>query len=80
MEDLIDLVATNSSPSEISDRIKQLLYARAGDNIEYARPQVAATLFGNEPNYDQYDQYDQEDENYEDNDQNYEDDTYGENE
>lgn len=53
MEDLIDLVATNGSASEITDKIKQLLYAKAGENIEYARPEVAATMFGNDQDYDE---------------------------
>ena len=48
MEELIDLVATNSSPSEITDKIKHLLYARAGESIEYARPEVAASMFGDD--------------------------------
>ena len=48
MEELIDLIATNSSSSEISDRIKDILYAKSADRIDYYRPEAAASLFGDE--------------------------------
>jgi hypothetical protein len=73
MEELIDLVVTNGSPADISDHIKQLLYAKAGENIEYARPEVAAMMFDDDENYEV------DDENYEVEDE-YEDETYGEDE
>lgn len=46
MEELIDLIATDGAPSDISDRIKELLYAKAADRVDHARPVVAATMFG----------------------------------
>ena len=46
MEELIDLIATDGAPSDISDRIKELLYAKAADRVDYARPVVAAAMFG----------------------------------
>jgi hypothetical protein len=46
MEELIDLIATDGSPSDISDRIKELLYTKSADRVDYARPVVAATMFG----------------------------------
>ena len=46
MEDLIDLIATDSSASEISDSIKNVLFAKAADRINYLRPEVANIMFG----------------------------------
>lgn len=76
MEELIDLVATNGSPADISDRIKELLYAKAGETVEYARPQVAAAMFGGDQNYEEGDQNYEEDDDQD----NYEDEPNGENE
>lgn len=45
MEELIDLIATNASPSDINDQIKNILYTKAAERIEYARPEVAASMF-----------------------------------
>lgn len=48
MEDLIDLIATDSSPSEVTDAIKDILYAKAAEKINEIRPYVASTMFGSE--------------------------------
>jgi hypothetical protein len=48
MEDIIDLVVTDASPSEISDAIKSALFTKAGEKIEGLKPEVAASLFGTE--------------------------------
>ncbi len=45
MEDLIDLIATDASPAEISDSIKTVLYAKAAERIDGARPIVASSMF-----------------------------------
>jgi hypothetical protein len=52
MEELIDLIATDSAPSEISDQIKNLLFSKASERIEGAKPYVAASLFGGETDED----------------------------
>tara|TARA_B100000085_G_C18098334_1_gene332069 strand:+ start:236 stop:457 length:222 start_codon:yes stop_codon:yes gene_type:complete len=46
MEDLVDLIATDASASDISDKIKERLYAKAAEYVDSARPEVAASLFG----------------------------------
>lgn len=46
MEELIDLIATDQSPSEVSDNIKNLLYMKAAEKINSVRPIVASSLFG----------------------------------
>ena len=46
MEDLVDLIATDASASDISYKIKERLYAKAAEYVDAARPEVAASLFG----------------------------------
>jgi hypothetical protein len=54
MDNVIDLIATDASPHEVSDAIKNLLYAKAAERIDAARPIVATTLFSeDEVNQDQ---------------------------
>jgi len=48
MDNIIDLIATDASPADISDAIKGVLYAKASERIDVARPIVAASLFGEE--------------------------------
>lgn len=48
MEELIDLVATDGKPSDITDKIKELLYAKAGEKIDGVVPEVTASMFGDE--------------------------------
>ena len=58
MEELIDLIYTDSAPTEVSDKIKDLLFAKASEKIEGAKPYVASSLFGGENSED----YTEEDE------------------
>tara|TARA_B100001113_G_scaffold108348_1_gene87841 strand:- start:2175 stop:2396 length:222 start_codon:yes stop_codon:yes gene_type:complete len=53
MDDLVDLMIDNESPTDISDRIKELLYAKSSDSVEGLRPSVAAGLFGDNIEFDQ---------------------------
>ena len=46
MEELIDLIASDGSASNVSDRIKELLYAKAASRVDSTRPEVAAAMFG----------------------------------
>ena len=48
MEELIDLIATDSAPFQVSDKIKDLLFAKASERIEGAKPYIASSLFGGE--------------------------------
>ena len=45
MEDLINLILADESPSEISDTIKDMLSAKALEKIDDYRPEVAASMF-----------------------------------
>jgi len=46
MDDLIDMIAQNDSPTDIHSKIKDILYSKAADNIEVIRPAVTASMFG----------------------------------
>ena len=46
MDNIIDLIATDASPAEVSDAIKNALYTKAAERIEVARPIVATSMFG----------------------------------
>ena len=51
MEDVVDLIATDASASDISDKMKEILYAKAAERIDIARPYVANAMFGQEFEY-----------------------------
>jgi len=46
MEDLIDLIATDSAASQVTDKIKDILFAKSAERIDSFRPEVATTMFG----------------------------------
>jgi hypothetical protein len=46
MEELVDLIATDASASDVSDKIKDALMAKAAARIDAFKPDVAATVFG----------------------------------
>ena len=45
MDELLDMIATDASPTDISDSIKDTLYAKAAERIQSQRPEVAAAMF-----------------------------------
>ena len=45
MEELVDLIATDASPSDVSDKIKDALMAKAAARIDALRPEVASSVF-----------------------------------
>ena len=49
MEELVDLIATDASPSDVSDKIKDALMAKAAARIDALRPEVASTVFDETP-------------------------------
>jgi hypothetical protein len=48
MDDLLDMIVSDESPSQISDRIKEILFAKSAERVEAAKPYAAAGLFGEE--------------------------------
>ena len=45
MDELLDMIATDKSAADISDSIKDTLYAKAAEKINSQRPDLAAQLF-----------------------------------
>lgn len=45
MDDLIDLIAADESPSQVSDKIKELLFAKSSEKIDQIRPSVSNQMF-----------------------------------
>ena len=46
MDELLDMITKDESPSGISDAIKDALYAKSADKIGAHKNAVAASLFG----------------------------------
>ena len=46
MDELMDMITKDESPSGISDAIKDALYAKSADKISAHKDSVAASLFG----------------------------------
>lgn len=47
MDDLLDMIATEESPSQVSDKIKELLFVKSAEKIDQFRPLVANSMFNN---------------------------------
>ena len=48
MEELVDLIATDASSSDVSDSIKNALMQKAAARIDAFRPEVASSVFDGE--------------------------------
>ena len=48
MEELVDLIATDASASDVSNKIKDALMAKAAARIDAFKPEVASTVFDGE--------------------------------
>ena len=46
MDELMDMMVPDESPSQISDKIKDILYGKAAERIDAFRPMVANGVFG----------------------------------
>jgi hypothetical protein len=45
MDDLLDMIVADESPSQVSDKIKELLFAKSAEKIDSFRPAVANSMF-----------------------------------
>ena len=45
MDDLLDMIVADESPSSVSDKIIELLFAKSAEKIDAFRPSVATTMF-----------------------------------
>lgn len=43
----MDMILTDESPSQISDKMKDILFAKSAEKVDTLRPTVAASLFSN---------------------------------
>ncbi len=50
------LVGGESSPAEVSDKIKEILYAKSSSKIDAIRPDIGAALFGDDEVEDETDE------------------------
>ena len=48
MDDLMDMIVADESPSDISDKIKEVLYTKAAEKVDNVRPNVAFSMFDTE--------------------------------
>lgn len=46
--DLMDLILTDGSPEEVSDKIKEILYTKSSSRIDNITPIISQTMFGSE--------------------------------
>ena len=46
MDDLMDMIVADESPSQISDKIKDMLFSKSAERIDAFRPIVSSTMFG----------------------------------
>ncbi len=52
--ELLDMMGSGeSSPTEIHDAIKSLLYQKSAEKVQQVTPAVAAATFGGEPEVDE---------------------------
>ena len=52
MDELMSLLVKDESPSEVSDAIKDQLFSRTAEKIQAFRPQVAASVFDGDIDFD----------------------------
>ena len=45
MEEIIDLIATDSAASEVTSKLKDVLFTKAAERIESQRPDIASSMF-----------------------------------
>ena len=46
--ELMDMIIADESPATISDKIKDMLFAKSADRVDNFRPDVASNTFGND--------------------------------
>ena len=46
--ELMDMIIADEAPATISDKIKDMLFAKSADRVDNFRPDVASNTFGND--------------------------------
>ena len=49
----MDMIAADDSVSQVSDKIKDLLYAKSAERVDGYKPNVANSLFGDQESADE---------------------------
>jgi hypothetical protein len=45
-QELMDIILSDNSSEEISDKIKEILFTKSSENIDSVTPYIAQSLFG----------------------------------
>jgi hypothetical protein len=56
MEEIVNLIAADQAASDISDKIKDVLYTKAAQRVDNFKPNVASSMFADaeqQPSEDQ---------------------------
>jgi len=48
MDELLDAIVTDESPSQISDMLKDILFAKAAERVDSFKPVAANSVFGDD--------------------------------
>ena len=48
MDELMDMMVDDASASQISDKLKDLLYAKSAERVDAYKPNAANSLFGDD--------------------------------
>ena len=56
MDDIIDLIATDQKASDVTDKIKDLLYTKAADRVDAIKPEISAAMFNPSPDQSEVEQ------------------------
>jgi len=71
MDDLLDMIVSDESPSQITDKIKEILFAKSAERVDALRPQVSAGLFDEEDSETDEEDSETDEDNDEDEDEDY---------
>ena len=52
MDELLDMIIADESPSQISDTLKDVLYAKSAERVDAFRPLVANSIFSGEDQFE----------------------------
>lgn len=45
MDSIVDMIVNDANAADITDKVKEILYTKALENIEALKPYVAASVF-----------------------------------
>jgi len=51
MDSIVDMIISDANASDITDKIKEVLYTKSAENIEALKPHIASSVFDDE-NYE----------------------------